>query len=181
MAPSSTPVSLFGPPDIYTLPAAASPSTSKKNPFMDHIQMVANFNNFGPIGLTENHSLTFLSSGETCLDFFFNVVPKTPSESLVHRLGARPVNGVEANLQSPRGRTRSSSPTGQLVFSGDMSSSFLAGQLVFSGDKRSSSPAGQLGRNMCTDAVAGEAGIWSGRIAAGGDVWQSRGGCGAAM
>ncbi|CAA0843069.1 Uncharacterised conserved protein UCP015417-vWA [Striga hermonthica] len=90
---SSTPISLIGPPEIYTLPAAAAPSAppsataSNENPFMD--QMVANYNNFGlspPMGLTENHSPTFLSSGNPCLDFFFHVVPNTPPEPLVRRL-----------------------------------------------------------------------------------------------
>ncbi|GER37383.1 U3 small nucleolar RNA-associated 14-B-like protein [Striga asiatica] len=47
----------------------------------------------------------------------------------------------------------------------------LAGQLVFSGGTRSSSPVGQLGCNMCFDAVIGEAGIWSGRVATGSDVF----------
>ncbi|GER26083.1 hypothetical protein STAS_01710 [Striga asiatica] len=90
MASSSTPISLIGPPEIYTLPAAAAPPSaaeSKKNPFVD--QMVANSNNFVlslPMGLTENQSPTFLSSGNPCLDFFFHVVPNTPPESLVRRL-----------------------------------------------------------------------------------------------
>lgn len=39
-----------------------------------------------PMGLTENHSLTYLSSGNPCLDFFFHVVPDTPSYDLIRRL-----------------------------------------------------------------------------------------------
>ncbi|KAL5717440.1 hypothetical protein ACHQM5_010440 [Ranunculus cassubicifolius] len=31
-----------------------------------------------PMGLTENNSATYLSSGSSCLDFFFSVVPNTP-------------------------------------------------------------------------------------------------------
>ncbi|KAH6798019.1 Uncharacterized conserved protein UCP015417 [Perilla frutescens var. hirtella] len=53
--------------------------------------MVANFNTtaankFPPMGLTENLSPTFLSTGNACLDFFFHVVPDTPPESVTHRL-----------------------------------------------------------------------------------------------
>ncbi|GLT71024.1 hypothetical protein SLA2020_430690 [Shorea laevis] len=39
-----------------------------------------------PMGLTENLSPTFLSTGNPCLDFFFQVVPDTPSEYLIERL-----------------------------------------------------------------------------------------------
>lgn len=38
------------------------------------------------MGLTENLSPTFLSTGNPCLDFFFHVVPDTPPEDLVGRL-----------------------------------------------------------------------------------------------
>ncbi|KAL8489016.1 hypothetical protein ACS0TY_025066 [Phlomoides rotata] len=100
---SSTPV-LLGPPEIYQHRAAASAAsaatytyadavksnipTTCGNPFMD--LMVANYNNTGiykpPMGLTQNYSPTFLSSGNPCLDFFFHVVPDTPSVSLRNRL-----------------------------------------------------------------------------------------------
>ncbi|XP_057806500.1 uncharacterized protein LOC131021357 [Salvia miltiorrhiza] len=39
-----------------------------------------------PMGLTENLSPTFLSTGNPCLDFFFHVVPDTPPETLINRL-----------------------------------------------------------------------------------------------
>ncbi|OMO95317.1 hypothetical protein COLO4_15988 [Corchorus olitorius] len=39
-----------------------------------------------PRGRTENNSATFLSSGNPCLDFFFHVVPDTPSDQLIQRL-----------------------------------------------------------------------------------------------
>ncbi|XP_009101786.2 uncharacterized protein LOC103827973 [Brassica rapa] len=39
-----------------------------------------------PMGLTENLSPTFLSSGSPCLDFFFHIVPDTPPNDLVQRL-----------------------------------------------------------------------------------------------
>lgn len=38
------------------------------------------------MGLTENLSPTFLSTGNPCLDFFFHVVPDTPREDLIGRL-----------------------------------------------------------------------------------------------
>lgn len=38
------------------------------------------------MGLTKNNSATYLSSGNPCLDFFFHVVPDTPSYQLVQRL-----------------------------------------------------------------------------------------------
>ncbi|KAK2647264.1 hypothetical protein Ddye_022459 [Dipteronia dyeriana] len=39
-----------------------------------------------PMGLTENLSPTFLSTGNPCLDFFFHVVPDTPPDQLIPRL-----------------------------------------------------------------------------------------------
>ncbi|KAL1194838.1 hypothetical protein V5N11_011153 [Cardamine amara subsp. amara] len=38
------------------------------------------------MGLTENLSPTFLSSGNPCLDFFFHIVPDTSPEDLIQRL-----------------------------------------------------------------------------------------------
>ncbi|KAF6137978.1 hypothetical protein GIB67_041851 [Kingdonia uniflora] len=38
------------------------------------------------MGVTENHSATFLSTLNPCLDFFFHVVPNTPVKSVVERL-----------------------------------------------------------------------------------------------
>ncbi|WJX95864.1 hypothetical protein P8452_77132 [Trifolium repens] len=98
MAPPA--VTLVGPPEIYTLKSTtivtptqttttSSPATTN-NAFID--QMVANFNslasnqNHPPMGLTENMSPTFVSTGNPCLDFFFHVVPNTPSQTLVDRL-----------------------------------------------------------------------------------------------
>ncbi|KAL5100054.1 hypothetical protein RYX36_004381 [Vicia faba] len=90
---------LIGPPEIYTLKSNPNPTTTTatqtiitvttNDGFID--QMVANFNSIGsnrqpPMGLTENMSPTFLSTGNPCLDFFFHVVPDTPSETLVERL-----------------------------------------------------------------------------------------------
>ena len=38
------------------------------------------------MGLTENLSPTFLSTGNPCLDFFFHVVPDTPAQDLIGRM-----------------------------------------------------------------------------------------------
>ncbi|KAK7346571.1 hypothetical protein VNO80_21093 [Phaseolus coccineus] len=89
---------LIGPPELYiakptaTLtqaapaPAPAVTSTTPSDPFMD--QMVAAFNTISTsnMTLTENSSLTFLTTGNPCLDFFFHVVPDTPPETLLQRL-----------------------------------------------------------------------------------------------
>ncbi|KAI3447301.1 hypothetical protein Pfo_003966 [Paulownia fortunei] len=86
----STPT-LLGPPEIYQQSAAsaAATTTTKSDTFMD--LMVANFNNTAtfknpPMGLTENCSPTFFSTGNPCLDFFFHVVPDTSPETLIYRL-----------------------------------------------------------------------------------------------
>ncbi|CAO2834219.1 unnamed protein product [Amaranthus hypochondriacus] len=77
---------LVGPPSIQTTEPTTTTTTG--NPFMD--LMVSNFNSTNPhpplMGRTENNSATFLSTGNPCLDFFFHVVPDTPSESLINRL-----------------------------------------------------------------------------------------------
>ncbi|XP_057949701.1 uncharacterized protein LOC131144835 [Malania oleifera] len=88
MAPSFT---LLGPPEIHRPdPLAeaqpAAPATTG-GPFVD--LMVANFNNppKAPLmGLTENNSPTFVTSGNPCLDFFFHVVPDTPPATLTELL-----------------------------------------------------------------------------------------------
>ncbi|XP_057531899.1 uncharacterized protein LOC130810014 [Amaranthus tricolor] len=77
---------LVGPPSIQTIEPTTTATTG--NPFMD--LMVTNFNsaNSHPplMGRTENNSATYLSTGNPCLDFFFHIVPDTPSESLINRL-----------------------------------------------------------------------------------------------
>ncbi|KAL5100057.1 hypothetical protein RYX36_004384 [Vicia faba] len=100
-------VTLVGPPEIYSLKSNPSPTTATETTvttaettvtttsittndgFID--QMVADFNSLAtnqqpPMGLTENMSPTFLSTGNPCLDFFFHVVPDTPPETLIERL-----------------------------------------------------------------------------------------------
>ncbi|PQQ11195.1 uncharacterized protein Pyn_13966 [Prunus yedoensis var. nudiflora] len=53
--------------------------------------MVSNFNDIAmanklPMGLTENNSATYLSTGNPCLDFFFHVVPNTPADYVNNQL-----------------------------------------------------------------------------------------------
>ncbi|KAK2408304.1 hypothetical protein QL285_043825 [Trifolium repens] len=86
-----------------TVASTRTTAANKKNPFPDsknkknHFlhQTMANFNNLSttpnrnrnpPMGRTENKSPTFLSTGNPCLDFFFHVVPDTPSQTLLHIL-----------------------------------------------------------------------------------------------
>ncbi|XP_042514788.1 uncharacterized protein LOC122089265 [Macadamia integrifolia] len=82
--------SLIGPPEIHlpTSSSAAKPDLATScNPFID--AMVSSFNNISHkprMGLTENYSPTFLSTGNPCLDFFFHVVPDTSPEILNQRL-----------------------------------------------------------------------------------------------
>ncbi|PON51906.1 hypothetical protein PanWU01x14_213190 [Parasponia andersonii] len=89
------PPSLLGPPELYnSTPALESQAgivtgAGAGDRFVD--LLVANFNKTYlperlPLGFTENRSPTFLTSGNPCLDFFFHVVPDTPSESLTERL-----------------------------------------------------------------------------------------------
>ncbi|KAL8557745.1 hypothetical protein ACS0TY_005015 [Phlomoides rotata] len=84
MSPS-TPI-LLGPPEIHQQPAAAAATGDS---FVD--LSVENFNKTAihknpPMGLTENRSPTFLSTGNPYLDFFFHVVPDTPPDTLNNRL-----------------------------------------------------------------------------------------------
>ncbi|KAI3914566.1 hypothetical protein MKW92_021259, partial [Papaver armeniacum] len=104
---SSTVFQLIGPPEIYQTPfippppphqppppPQTTPSNNPKiasDPFID--LMEKNFNK--PLkppsgmylhGYTENGSPTYLSSGNPLLDFFFHVVPDTPSDSVIKRL-----------------------------------------------------------------------------------------------
>ncbi|CAI0558885.1 unnamed protein product [Linum tenue] len=59
-----------------------------------------------PMGLSEQGSATYLSSGNPCLDFFFHIVPSTPADKLADRLNlawARSSHRAQAYLQSSRG------------------------------------------------------------------------------
>ncbi|KAM7462598.1 hypothetical protein LguiA_030719 [Lonicera macranthoides] len=41
-----------------------------------------------PMGFTENNSLTYLATGNPCVDFFFHIVPNTPTNDLIQRLSS---------------------------------------------------------------------------------------------
>ncbi|XP_072983588.1 uncharacterized protein [Typha latifolia] len=64
-------------------------------------------------GRTENNSATFLSSGNPCVDFFFQVVPYTPSSTVVDLLDAawrhRPLTALKlvCHLRGVRGTGKS--------------------------------------------------------------------------
>ncbi|KAE9454796.1 hypothetical protein C3L33_13314, partial [Rhododendron williamsianum] len=110
--------SLVGPPEVYrprTATATATPAATG-NPFVD--QMVANFNKKTtvpppPMIYTENYALTFLSTGNPCLDFFFHVVPNTPPVTLTQRLQSawdhNPLTALKlvCNLRGVRGTGKS--------------------------------------------------------------------------
>ncbi|WJX93762.1 hypothetical protein P8452_75252 [Trifolium repens] len=98
MASSST-TTLIGPPEIYSSTTDFNSSkTNRRNP---------------PMGLTENMSSTFLSTSNPCLDFFFHVVPDTPTETLLRRLrrawSHNPVTTLKlvCNLRGVRGTGKS--------------------------------------------------------------------------
>ncbi|KAF3457374.1 hypothetical protein FNV43_RR02031 [Rhamnella rubrinervis] len=82
----ASPPGLLGPPELYN--PKPKPDTTSGDPFID--LLTANFNkttvNPIPMGLTKNSSPTYLSSGNPCLDFFFQILPDTTPESLVERL-----------------------------------------------------------------------------------------------
>ncbi|OMO60429.1 hypothetical protein CCACVL1_24163 [Corchorus capsularis] len=125
---------LLGPPEIYQTPApgkqesvindqnqnqtqSEAATATSADPFMN--SMMANFNNVAsapsnpPMGFTENYSPTFLSSGNPCLDFFFHVVPDTPSDQVQQRLKLaweqNPLTALKlvCNLRGVRGTGKS--------------------------------------------------------------------------
>uniref|UniRef100_A0A0D9VCY4 TROVE domain-containing protein n=1 Tax=Leersia perrieri TaxID=77586 RepID=A0A0D9VCY4_9ORYZ len=105
---------LVGPPEARraSSTAAAPAPTTTGDAFLD--LMDANFNKPPPRkSLTENLSPTFVSSGDACLDFFFHVVPGTPSASVSSLLAAAwaadPSTALRlvANLRGVRGTGKS--------------------------------------------------------------------------
>lgn len=124
---------LLGPPEIYRsnptvstgdasrVSTAEEPSPNKVttgDPFMD--LMVSKYNCISPpplpspfMGFTENRSPTLLTSGNPCLDFFFHVVPDTPSTAVTRRLQAAwyqdPLTALKlvCNLRGVRGTGKS--------------------------------------------------------------------------
>ncbi|XP_059317566.1 uncharacterized protein LOC132068104 [Lycium ferocissimum] len=87
----SPPPALLGPPEIHgisttiTTPPPTLHSLIIKSTLTPQQEIF-----YQPImtrmGLTENGSATFLSTGNPCLDFFFHIVPDTPDQDLVKRL-----------------------------------------------------------------------------------------------
>ena len=111
-------VTLVGPPEIYSLKSNPNPTTTTTTSDVFVDQMVANFNSLArnrnpPMGLTENMSPTFLSTGNPCLDFFFHVLPDTPSQTLIERLklawSQNPLTALKlvCNLRGVRGTGKS--------------------------------------------------------------------------
>ncbi|KAL9150364.1 hypothetical protein ABFS82_12G163800 [Erythranthe guttata] len=107
---------ILGPPEIYQqIGGGAATGNTETDPFVD--LMVANFNTTKlyspPMGLTENFSPTFLSTGNPCLDFFFHVVPDSPPETVSQRLqlawGQDPLKALKlvCNLRGVRGTGKS--------------------------------------------------------------------------
>ncbi|KFK25559.1 hypothetical protein AALP_AA8G130500 [Arabis alpina] len=111
---------LIGPPEIRdSVPPKPTTSSGPSNSFMD--AMVSNFNQSAklndfsppPMGRTENGAATYLSTGNPCLDFFFQVVPSTPKESIEQRLVAAwkhdPLKTLKliCNLRGVRGTGKS--------------------------------------------------------------------------
>ncbi|KAM7462597.1 hypothetical protein LguiA_030718 [Lonicera macranthoides] len=64
---------LTGPPQIHSTPPPPATTDDGWTPAT-------------LMGFTENNSLTYLSTGNPCVDFFFHVVPNTPSDDLIMRL-----------------------------------------------------------------------------------------------
>ena len=69
-----------------SLNLSGKPPTEDDNVAMELLETQKDTEELPMMGLTENLSPTFLSTGNPCLDFFFHVVPDTPSEDLIQRL-----------------------------------------------------------------------------------------------
>ncbi|XP_047339610.1 uncharacterized protein LOC124943095 [Impatiens glandulifera] len=87
---TSTSIQLLGPPEVYqkrTESGDGDGAATHNNTFIN--LLVTKFNSTNPqLSKTENFSPTFLSTGNPCLDFFFHVVPDTPSAILTQRLAS---------------------------------------------------------------------------------------------
>ncbi|KAF8113313.1 hypothetical protein N665_0051s0008 [Sinapis alba] len=92
MASSTT--ALLGPPSIASVESPIMKpvtTTSQETPVSNDQNLIFKtaalaLEEHPPMGLTENLSPTFLSSGNPCLDFFFHIVPDTPPNDLIQRL-----------------------------------------------------------------------------------------------
>ncbi|KAJ3688373.1 hypothetical protein LUZ61_017537 [Rhynchospora tenuis] len=93
MASSSSKPSLMGPPALRKSPTTSLPSTKEttQDPFIALLDDKFGVKTYVPEptrAFTENGSATFTSSGSPCVDFFFQVVPDTPSSTVVSLLTA---------------------------------------------------------------------------------------------
>ena len=110
---------LVGPPEAQnaaTALAAAAEAPRAADAFLDQLDTgISKETGDGAPGkaLTENSSPTFVSSGDPCLDFFFQVVPSTPAASVASLLAAAwaadPATALRlvANLRGVRGSGKS--------------------------------------------------------------------------
>ncbi|XP_059650874.1 uncharacterized protein LOC132297076 [Cornus florida] len=86
---------LYGPPELHNQPSNGGATAAMETD--------------PPTGFTENRSLTYLATGNPCLDFFFHIVPDTDSKSLIKRLSKswdyNPVKTLKllCNLRGVRG------------------------------------------------------------------------------
>ncbi|VFQ87902.1 unnamed protein product [Cuscuta campestris] len=115
-------MALLGPPELRNAapqPSSPPPETKTTSPppsSGDPDLMGSDFDSatsYPPMGFTENMAATYLSSGDPCLDFFFHVVPNTPSRSIEARLSAAwqhdPATALKLifNLRGVRGTGKS--------------------------------------------------------------------------
>ncbi|MED6126284.1 hypothetical protein PIB30_076884 [Stylosanthes scabra] len=99
---------LIGPPEASNYNPKAPPKPTTTTAKTSGFKTIS-----PPLGFTENLSPTFLSSGNPCLDFFFHIVPDTPSDSLRQRLSVawshNPLTTLKlvCNLRGVRGTGKS--------------------------------------------------------------------------
>ncbi|GLJ48562.1 hypothetical protein SUGI_1024350 [Cryptomeria japonica] len=80
---------LLGPPELCNFTVTESGTTGEgDNDFLEMLKRGMVMEEPPLMGRTENFSPTYLSSGNACLDFFFHVVPDTPSERVTQLLEA---------------------------------------------------------------------------------------------
>ncbi|KAK3041333.1 hypothetical protein RJ639_002314 [Escallonia herrerae] len=85
---ATTTCDLLGPPGLHYSTIGTTLHGGATSEIQDVTSITTNIT-LSPkpqMGLTENLSPTFLSSGNPCLDFFFHVVPDTPPDDLIQRL-----------------------------------------------------------------------------------------------
>ncbi|MED6224802.1 hypothetical protein PIB30_087679 [Stylosanthes scabra] len=105
--------SLLGPPEVSNYNPKAPPQPTAVADTTT-VTKTSGFNTINPpMSFTENFSPTFLSSDNPCLEFFFHIVPDTPSDSLRERLSVawshNPLTTLKlvCNLRGVRGTGKS--------------------------------------------------------------------------